>query len=113
MTNPTQLPVEAHAEVPVRLAPRPRPVPARHGGLTADWLFEGPGWPRLVVTGDALLLALAVAAALLGAKAADVPLDAKWSVLLYPLLVVALLALRGMYRRRLRTVLLDTIGPIV
>jgi exopolysaccharide biosynthesis polyprenyl glycosylphosphotransferase len=113
MTNPTQVPVEAHPDAPVRLAPRPRPVPARHGGLTADWLFEGPGWSRLVVTGDALLLALAVAAALLGAKAADVPLDAKWTVLLYPVLVVALLALRGMYRRRLRTVLLDTVGPIV
>jgi exopolysaccharide biosynthesis polyprenyl glycosylphosphotransferase len=61
---------------------------------------------------DALMLILAVVAALVGADAADVYSDTLivWA---FPVLVIALLALRGMYRSKLRVQMLDELGHVV
>ena len=58
------------------------------------------------------MLILAVAAALLGAGAAGVE-DDTLAVWAFPPLVIALLALRGMYRSKLRVQMLDEAGRVV
>jgi exopolysaccharide biosynthesis polyprenyl glycosylphosphotransferase len=122
MTNPSPVHAEPHTEPPVRLAPahglpappRDLPTPAATGRYgVVEWLFEGRGWTRLLIGGDAVMLALAVGAALVGAQAANVPLSAAGSLIAYPPLVMALLAVRGRYEHRMRTVFLDMVGPVV
>jgi exopolysaccharide biosynthesis polyprenyl glycosylphosphotransferase len=81
--------------------------------LTAAWLLDGPGfnWLRLAV--DVIMLALSVAAAIVGAHAAGVSLDGQYVLYVFPVVVVALLYARGMYSRRLRVSILDGVRPVV
>src|SRR5256885_6417937 len=81
--------------------------------LTAEWLLDGPGfaWLRLVV--DLVMLGLAVAAAIVGARAAKVSLDGEVALYFFPVLVVGLLYLRGMYKQELVISILDGIAPVV
>jgi exopolysaccharide biosynthesis polyprenyl glycosylphosphotransferase len=122
MTTPSPAQAEPQVEPPVRLAPAHGlpapppgvPSPAATGRYAlVEWLFEGRGWTRLLIASDAIMLVLAVVAALVGANAAGVPLTAKGSVIAYPAIVMALLAVRGRYQHRLRTVFLDMVGPVV
>jgi len=64
------------------------------------------------IAADALMLILAAGAALIGAEEAGVQADtiAIWA---FPPLVIALLALRGMYRNKLRLQILDEAGRVV
>jgi exopolysaccharide biosynthesis polyprenyl glycosylphosphotransferase len=80
--------------------------------LSAEWLLDGPGfaWLRFVV--DLIMLALAVVAAIVGARAAKVALDGEVALYAFPLLVVALLYVRGMYKQRLVISILDSIAPV-
>ena len=71
-------------ELPVR---RPR---RRH-------VLQGRGWTLTSVAADGLMLVLAVAAALLGAREAGVDRDLTM-IWVFPPLVIGLLALRGMNR---------------
>ncbi len=86
-------------EFPVR---RPR---RRH-------VLQGRGWTIASVAADALMLILAVGAALLGAGEAGVSSDFTmiWA---FPPLVIGLLALRGLYRNKLRVQMLDEAGHVV
>ena len=59
------------------------------------------------------MLALSVAAALVGARAANVSTTGSEILYVYPLVVVFFLYVRGMYRSRLRIVILDGITPVV
>jgi len=78
----------------------------------AQALFEGAGWSYLRFGTDALMLALAVGAARLGAP--DFALrEAPGLVWTFPVLVLALLAARGMYARRLEVRLLDKTVHVV
>jgi exopolysaccharide biosynthesis polyprenyl glycosylphosphotransferase len=86
-------------ELPVR---RPR---RRH-------VLQGRGWTIASVTADAVMLFLAVGAALLGAKHAGVRTDFP-GIWTFPPLVIGLLALRGMYRSKLRVQMLDEAGHVV
>jgi exopolysaccharide biosynthesis polyprenyl glycosylphosphotransferase len=58
------------------------------------------------------MLLLAVGAALLGASAADVHAT-EWPALLFPPLVIALLAIRGVYRPKITVQYLDELGHVV
>ncbi len=80
---------------------------------SAAWLLDGPGWTWLRLAVDLLMLALAVGAALVGAHAAHVPLEYRGVLFAYPPLVIALLALRGMYRRKLRIFVLEGLPTVV
>ncbi len=91
----------------------PRPIPATPRRLSAAWLLDGPGFGWLRFAVDFAMLWLSVAAALVGAKAAGVVIEARWALFLFPFVAVTLLFLRGMYRTRLRTVILDGIAPVV
>jgi exopolysaccharide biosynthesis polyprenyl glycosylphosphotransferase len=75
-------------------------------------VLEGRGWTITSVCTDLLMLVLAVAAALIGADAAGIDqyTAAVWA---FPPLVIGLLALRGMYRGKLRVQMLDEAGQVV
>jgi exopolysaccharide biosynthesis polyprenyl glycosylphosphotransferase len=93
-------------------APREeRSEPARRNVVA--WLLDGPGWTWTKVGGDALMLTLACASAVLGAAKADLPLDSWPVLLLYPPLAMVALWTRGLYRRRLNVSMMDTAPPLV
>jgi hypothetical protein len=75
-------------------------------------VLEGRGWTWTSVGSDALMLVLAVVAALVGADAAGVDANSA-SVWLFPPLVIALLALRGMYRPKIRVQVIDEAGQVI
>ena len=81
--------------------------------LNAEWLLDGAGFGWLRFAVDLIMLALAVAAAIAGARAANVSLDGEMALFAFPALVVCLLWLRGMYKQRLVTSVLDGIAPVV
>jgi exopolysaccharide biosynthesis polyprenyl glycosylphosphotransferase len=74
--------------------------------------LQGRGWTITSVAADALMLVLAVGAALLGAREAGVSSDFPM-IWVFPPLVIGLLALRGMYRNKLRVQMLDEAGHVV
>ena len=78
-----------------------------------QWLLEGAGWAVLRPAVDFVLLCVAVTIALggfggvMGISSLDAPL------LAMPALVMFLLFLRGLYRTRLRALILDSVVPVV
>jgi exopolysaccharide biosynthesis polyprenyl glycosylphosphotransferase len=104
--------VQTLRESPTRTAPK-RQVIARTRRLTAPHLLEGRGFTRLSWMVDVLMLLLAVGAAVAGASAADVPVNFGAELVIFPPLTILLLYLRGMYRPRLRVLLLDGISSVV
>jgi exopolysaccharide biosynthesis polyprenyl glycosylphosphotransferase len=78
--------------------------------LGPERLLTGRGFIRLLFTVDAVMLLLAVMAAVVGARAAGIPADLELELLLFPPLALLLLYVRGMYRPRLRILILDGIG---
>jgi exopolysaccharide biosynthesis polyprenyl glycosylphosphotransferase len=103
----TSVPVAGHAGA--RVAPRPRQSPASTFTGVMQRLLEGPGWTVMRPTVDFVMLWLAVALALngLSVSASRAPL------LLLPPLVMALFFLRGLYRARMRPVILDGVIPVL
>jgi exopolysaccharide biosynthesis polyprenyl glycosylphosphotransferase len=85
--------------------PARRPRRRRH-------VLQGRGWTITSVCADAVMLFLAVGAALIGADAANVATDtlAVWA---FPPTVIGLMALRGLYRGKLRVQMLDEAGHVV
>jgi exopolysaccharide biosynthesis polyprenyl glycosylphosphotransferase len=75
-------------------------------------MFEGESWTRIAIGVDAFMLLLAVAAALLGATAADVHAT-EWPAFLFPPIVIGLLAIRGVYRPKITVQYLDDVGHVV
>jgi exopolysaccharide biosynthesis polyprenyl glycosylphosphotransferase len=74
-----------------------------------QYLLEGAGWRSLRLTSDLLT---ALAAVVIGNLLSS-PAEASASTLFaFPLLVVGALAMRSMYARRMREVVLDLIGPL-
>ena len=99
---------------------RDRPAPAPQTASRAarfvgplQWALEGRGWPLVRPVLDVLLLTVAVTAALHGvSRTLDVGPSAA-PLLALPLLVPLLLFVRGVYRSRMRTLVLDEIPPVV
>jgi exopolysaccharide biosynthesis polyprenyl glycosylphosphotransferase len=76
-------------------------------------LLDGRGWVVISVSTDLLMLVMAVGAALVGASAAEVDVPASGVIWIYPVLVIGLLALRGMYRPRITVRILDEAARVV
>lgn len=78
----------------------------------AQRLFDGTGWRLLRLGSDAVLLALATVFARIGAPG-SLSGDGSTLVYLFPPLVLALLASRGLYDNRTHTRILDGLGKFV
>src|SRR5437764_6502492 len=76
-------------------------------------LLDGRGWLLISLSTDLLMLVMAVGAALIGASAAEVNVPSSGAIWIYPLLVIGLLALRGMYRQRITVRILDEAARVV
>jgi exopolysaccharide biosynthesis polyprenyl glycosylphosphotransferase len=90
-------------------APSPRQSSASTFTGVMQHLLEGAGWTVIRPAVDFVMLCLAVGLALdgVGVTSARTPL------LLLPPLVMALLFLRGLYRTRMRPLLLDGVVPVL
>ncbi len=97
----------------VRDAPQPKSLLGGTFGGHLQWALEGPGWSALRPAVDFVLLCSAVVVAL-GSVHAAVHVSAVQAPLLaLPALVMLLLHLRGLYRTRLRALVLDGVVPVV
>ena len=100
-------PAEAHpAESRLLVRPRKNTRPRK------QYLLEGPGWRSLQLLSDLTASLVAVVAALLLSGQAESIALSRPSAFAFPLVVVTMLYLRGMYRRRVRTVILDGLAPV-
>jgi exopolysaccharide biosynthesis polyprenyl glycosylphosphotransferase len=94
-------------------APWPRALGAGTFRGPLQWLLEGTGWTVLRQAVDFTLLCLAVVLAL-GGFGSVVHVSALNAPLLaLPLLVMGLFHLRGLYRTRLRALVLDGVVPVL
>jgi exopolysaccharide biosynthesis polyprenyl glycosylphosphotransferase len=98
---------------PARDAPRYEPAQWDTFRGPLQWLLEGPGWDVLRPAVDFVLLCLAVVVSLGGVGATlHVPAN-EAPLLAMPPLVMLLLSLRGLYRTRLRALVLDGVVPVM
>jgi exopolysaccharide biosynthesis polyprenyl glycosylphosphotransferase len=93
-------------------APAPRPLRIARFAGPLQWALDGPGWNLIRSTTDFLLLWVAVFAAVGGSTAAFHS-SVRAPLLALPPIVMLLFYLRGLYRRRLRALVLDAIIPVV
>ena len=113
LSRQTTTPTLPLAGAATRRAPGPRAAAAGVFGGPLQWLLEEPGWSVLRPTADFVLLCLAVVLAL-GGPHATLGLSAVRAPLLaLPPLTILLLYLRGLYRTRLRALILDGVAPVV
>lgn len=92
-------------------APAPKALRRATFGGPLQWLLEGRGWNVLRPALDCVALCAAVAAAL-GGVGGVIHVSAQRAPLLaLPAIVVALFYLRGLYRKRIRTLMLDGLLP--
>jgi exopolysaccharide biosynthesis polyprenyl glycosylphosphotransferase len=94
-------------------APSPRALRRSTFHAPLQWALEGRGWGVLRPTVDFLLLCTAVVIALGGVNAALHVPPVRAPLLALPPLALLLFYLRGLYRARLRTLVLDGVVPVV
>jgi exopolysaccharide biosynthesis polyprenyl glycosylphosphotransferase len=96
-----------------RDAPSPKALRGGTFGGSLQWLLEGSGWSLLRPTADFVLLCVAMVLALGGVEEVLHVSAASAPLLAMPPLVMLLLYLRGLYRTRLRALVLDGVAPVV
>jgi exopolysaccharide biosynthesis polyprenyl glycosylphosphotransferase len=112
ITQQTSTAVPLGGQLPVaRDAPQPHVLPDGVFGGPLQWLLDGPGWGALRPAADFLLLCVGVAVALGGMPLQVSSLSAP--LLALPPLVMLMLHARGLYRRRLRALVLDGVVPVI
>ncbi len=96
---------------------RDAPVPhgARSGifGGPLQWLLEGAGWDILRPIVDLVLMYIGVFIAIGGASATLRVTTVRAPLLALPPIALLLLYLRGLYRTRLRALILDGVVPVI
>ncbi len=106
----TALPISSNG---TRVAPPPKALaPAAFDGWL-QWTLEGAGWSLLRPATDFVLMCVAVVFALGGVHEALHTPAVTAPLLGLPPLVVLLFGLRGLYRTRLRALVLDGVVPVV
>jgi exopolysaccharide biosynthesis polyprenyl glycosylphosphotransferase len=88
-------------------------TPAPRRGPLRERLFEGGSWKAVRLGVDVLALTLGNVAALVGASAANTSSDGEYLIWLLPLAICGLLAVRGLYKDRIQSRLIDGIAQIV
>jgi exopolysaccharide biosynthesis polyprenyl glycosylphosphotransferase len=94
----------------------PQPVPQQRMALLAgrlQWAMEGPGWSLLRPALDFVLVCAALTIAMGGAGGVLHPAALRMPLLAMPPLVMLLFYLRGLYRTRLRALVLDGVVPVL
>jgi len=91
--------------------PEPGRLDVAHGPL--QWLLEGRGWETLVPLVDLLAACFATVVALGGFHGAANVSSVNAPLLALPPVVMLLLYMRGLYRSRLRALVLDSLVPVV
>jgi exopolysaccharide biosynthesis polyprenyl glycosylphosphotransferase len=109
----TSLPLSGQLPVARDTAPQPHALRRATFRGSRQWLLDGQGWGVLRPTVDFVLLLVAVVIALGGLHATLHVSAVRAPLLLLPPLVMGLLYLRGLYRTRLRALLLDGVAPVV
>jgi exopolysaccharide biosynthesis polyprenyl glycosylphosphotransferase len=94
-------------------APLPRALSGGTFGGPLQWALEGPGWDIVRPTVDLVLLWVALVLALGGVHAALHVPAVRAPLLALPPLVMLLFYLRGLYRTRLRALVLDGLVPVL
>ncbi len=96
-----------------RDAPQPQVLRSGAFGGPLQWLLDGPGWSVLRPALDFVLLCVAVVLAMGGVHATLHAPPVRAPLIALPPLVMLLLYLRGLYRTRLRALVLDGVLPVV
>ncbi len=112
ITQQTSTALPLHGEL-THDAPSPRALPRETFRGPLHWALEGAGWSVLRPAVDFVALWVAVIAALHGTHGLLHPSEVVAPLFAFPPLVMLLFYLRGLYRSRLRTMLLDGIVPVV
>jgi exopolysaccharide biosynthesis polyprenyl glycosylphosphotransferase len=94
-------------------APSPRALRAGSFGGPLQWALEGRGWKLVRPAVDFVLLCLAVVISLGGVSSTLHVQDVRAPLLALPPLVLVLFYLRGLYRTRLRALVLDGVVPVL
>ena len=115
---PTNISQQTSTAVPLqaelaRTAPQPRPLQRRILAGRLQWALEGSGWSVVRPALDFLLVCLAVTLAVGGVGGVVHPNAMRAPLLAMPLLVMILFYLRGLYRTRLRALVLDGLVPVL
>jgi exopolysaccharide biosynthesis polyprenyl glycosylphosphotransferase len=97
----------------VRDAPRPKSLLDGTFAGPLQWALEGTGWSVLRPAIDFVLLCAAVVLALGGVSASTNVSAVQAPLLALPVLVMLLLYSRGLYRTRLRALVLDGVVPVI
>src|SRR5207302_6015476 len=106
----TTLPL--HAEL-ARVAPRPRTLGSTRFSGSLQWVLEGRGWGILRPAVDLTMLLVAVVLARQTTPSGHRASVLSAPILALPLIVLLLFYLRGLYRSRLRALLLDGAVPVL
>jgi exopolysaccharide biosynthesis polyprenyl glycosylphosphotransferase len=112
ITQQTSTTLPLHGELG-RSAPQPNAVGRGVFGGRLQWALEGSGWRALRPTVDFVLLCVALVIAQHGVQRTLNPSPAQAPLLAFPLIVVLLFYLRGLYRTRLRALVLDGVVPVM
>lgn len=111
-TTTTTLPLAG--QLPIgRDAPYPQQAQRGEFRGPLQWLLEGTGWSLLRPTSDFLLMCIGVIVALGGVSATINASAARAPLLALPPIALLLLYLRGLYRTRLRALILDAVVPVL
>jgi exopolysaccharide biosynthesis polyprenyl glycosylphosphotransferase len=105
----TTLPLQGELS---RAAPQPRALGGHAFAGPLQWLLEGAGWRVLRPAVDFVMLCVAVVAGV-GMHRVLHPSAVSAPVLAFPLIVMLLFYLRGLYRTRLRALVLDGVVPVI
>jgi exopolysaccharide biosynthesis polyprenyl glycosylphosphotransferase len=111
ITQQTSTTLPLHGEL-ARAAPQPKTLAGQIFGGRLQWVLEGPGWRVLRPGVDFAFLCVAVLAAI-GAHGTFHPSAVRAPIVAFPLIVMLLFYLRGLYRTRLRALVLDGVVPVI
>jgi exopolysaccharide biosynthesis polyprenyl glycosylphosphotransferase len=111
ITQQTSTTLPLHGEL-ARAAPQPTTLASVVFGGRLQWALEGPGWRVLRPTVDFVLLCVAL---VLGERGLHSTLHttSMAPLLAFPFVVMLLFSLRGLYRTRLRALVLDGVVPVI
>jgi exopolysaccharide biosynthesis polyprenyl glycosylphosphotransferase len=112
VTQQTSTTLPLHGEL-TRAAPQPKALIGTTFGGRLQWALEGAGWRVLRPAVDFFFLCLAVVIALGGVHETLYPSSMRAPLLLFPVVVMLLFYLRGLYRTRLRALVLDGVVPVI